>query len=238
MRYKIVGDNLQMVIIELEPGEVVYAEAGALNHMSSNVEMETKVKGGILKGFKRLFSGESLFMTEFKAVGDKGVIAFTGNVPGKIIPLEIDTGKEYIVQKDAFLAAQNSVDLDVVLVKKLGAGLFAGEGFILEKLSGRGIAFIHACGDIIEYSLEPGQVLKVDTGHIVGFESTVDYDITPVKGIKSMLFGGEGIFLAKLTGPGKVYLQSMTLRNLAAALNPYLTKGTSGGGGIQFRFGI
>ena len=146
MRYKIVGDNLQMVIIELEPGEVVYAEAGALNHMSSNVEMETKVKGGI--------------------------------------------------------------------------------------------ASIHACGDIIEYSLEPGQALKVDTGHIIGFESTVDYDITPVKGIKSMLFGGEGIFLAKLTGPGKVYLQSMTLRNLAAVLNPYLTKGTSGGGGIQFRFGI
>jgi len=238
MRYKIVGDNLQMVIIELEPGEVVYAEAGALNHMSSNVEMETKVKGGILKGFKRLFSGESLFITEFRAVGDKGVVAFTGNVPGKIIPLEIDARKEYIVQKDAFLAAQNSVDLDIVLVKKLGAGLFGGEGFILEKLSGRGITFIHACGDIVEYNLESDQVLKVDTGHIVGFESTVDYDITPVKGIKSMLFGGEGIFLAELTGPGKVYLQSMTLRNLAAALNPYLGKGTSGSGGIQFRFGI
>lgn len=238
MRYKIVGDNLQMAVIELEPGEKIYAEAGALNHMSSNIEMDTKVKGGVIKGFKRIFSGESFFLTEFKASHERGVVAFTGNVPGKIISVKVDEGKELIVQKDAFLAAEEGVDLDVVFTKRIGAGLFGGEGIILEKLSGSGLAFIHVCGDLVEYELEPKQVLKVDTGHVVGFDAAVDYDITLVKGIKSMLFGGEGIFLAKLTGPGKVMIQSMTIRNLAAALSPFLPKRTSGRGGIQINFGL
>ena len=238
MRHKIVGDNLQMVVIELEPGEKVFAEAGALNHMSANVEMETKIKGGFLKGLKRMFSGESLFLTEFKASRGNGVVAFTGSVPGKIVPVKIERGKEVLVQKDAFLVAEEGVDLDIAFVKRFGAGFFGGEGFILEKLSGEGLAFIHACGDLIEYDLQSNQILKVDTGHVVGFEATVDYDITLVKGVKSMLFGGEGLFLAKLTGPGKVMLQSMTLRNLAAALSPFLPKGSSGSGGIQFKLGF
>ncbi|RLG58847.1 TIGR00266 family protein [Candidatus Geothermarchaeota archaeon] len=238
MRYKIVGDNLQMVIMELDPGEKIYAEAGALNHMSANVRMDTKIKGGFLKGIKRILTGESLFLTEFSAQDEKGVVAFAGNVPGKIIPVKVEGERELIVQKDAFLAAEEGVDLDIVFVKRIGAGLFGGEGFILEKLSGEGLVFLHACGDLVEYELEPKQVLKVDTGHIVGFDATVDYDIALVKGIKSMLFGGEGIFLAKLTGPGKVMIQSMTARNLAAALSPFLTGKSSGRGGIQLNFGI
>lgn len=236
LKYKIVGDNLQMVVIELQPGEKVIAEAGALNHMSGNVEMETKARGGFFKGFKRLLAGESLFLTEFYARGGPGIVAFTGNVPGKIVPIEIRPGYEFLAQKDAFLVAQEGVDLDVAFTKRFGAGLFGGEGFILERFYGSGLLFVHACGDMIEYDLKPGQLLKVDTGQIVGFESTVDYDITLVKGIKSMLFGGEGLFLAMLKGPGKVILQSMNISNLAAALTPYLPRGTSGeGGGLQIK---
>ncbi len=237
MRYKIIGDNLQVVIIELNEGETVYAEAGALNHMSQNIEMDTKVVGGIKSGFKRIFMKESFFMTEFKTIGGKGIVAFNGNVPGKIIPVQITPGKEYIVQKDSFLAAEKTVNMDIAFVKKFGAALFGGEGFILEKLSGSGLVFLHVCGDIIEYNLKPGEILKVDTGQIVGFESNVEYDITMVKGVKSMLFGGEGLFFAYLKGPGKTILQSMNIANLAAALRPYLPKQTSGKGfKIGFNF--
>ncbi len=222
MNYRIVGDNLQMVIIELETGEKVFAEAGALNHMSSNVKMETKIRGGFLKGIKRKFTGESLFLTEFTSSG-KGFVAFNGNVPGKIYALNLNGGG-WIVQKDAFLVAEDSVDLDVTFVKRFSAGLFGGEGFILEKLSGYGNAFIHAAGDFVTYDLDPGETIRVDTGSLVGFESTVDYNVTTVGGVKSMLFGGEGIFLATLTGPGKVIIQSLSLRNLAAALSPFFIK--------------
>ena len=228
MDYRIVGDNLQIVVIELESGEKVFAEAGALNHMSENIKMETKMRGGLLKGIKRKFTGESLFLTEFTAYG-KGFVAFNGNVPGKIKPLEID-GNEWIVQKDAFLVAEDGVDLDVTFIRRFSAGLFGGEGFILEKLSGRGIAFVHAAGDFIEYELGAGETIKVDTGSVVGFESSVMYSVTTVGGIKSMLFGGEGIFLTTLTGPGKVILQSLSLRNLAAALSPFFpTRSRSSG---------
>lgn len=228
MRYRIIGDNLQLVVIELDPGERVYAEAGALNHMSANVRMETKVREGALKGLKRILMRETFFMTEFEPAGGHGIIAFGGNVPGKIMPIEIAPERSFIVQKDAFLVAQESVDLDIAFTKRLGPAIFGGEGFILERLSGQGIAFIHACGDFIEYDLRTDQVMKVDTGQIVGFDATVDYDITLVGGIKSMLFGGEGIFLATLRGPGRVILQSMSLANLAAALRPYFPSQTSG----------
>ncbi len=236
MKYKILGDNLQVVIIELNPGERVYAEAGAMNHMSGNMIMEAKAKGGIMAGLKRKFlMGESFFMTDFTPQGGTGFVSFRGNVPGKIMALDIQPGKEFLVQKDGFLAAQEGVTMDMAFQQRLGSGFFGGEGFILEKLSGQGMAFIHAAGDFVEYNLQPGQVLKVSTGCVVGFDSTVSYEISRVGNIKTMLFGGEGIFVTVLRGPGKVVLQSMTIANLAMALRPYLPQNTSGNGNSLLR---
>ncbi len=221
MRYKIIGDNLQMVVIELNPGEKVIAEAGALNHMSGNVKLEAKARGGITKGFLRKIAGESFFMTEFTSVGGPGVISFSGVVPGKIAALELDGSKEYYVQRGAFLAATEGIDIAPGIAKKLGAALFGGEGIILERISGVGTVFIHAAGDFLEYNLKPGQVLKVDTGQLVGFESTVSYDIERIGGIRSILFAGEGLFLATMKGPGKVIVQSMNVSALANTLSRY-----------------
>ena len=228
MRYKITGDNLQVVTVELNEGEKVYAEAGAMVYMSGNIKMEARARGGLLKGLKRMMMGESFFLTEFSPVGGSGLVAFAGNVPGTIKELKISPGREYIVQKDAFLCAEDSVELDIAFQKKLGAAFFGGEGFILERLHGDGVAFIHACGDFIEFDLREGQILEVDTGSVVGWESGVDFDIERVGGIKTALFGGEGLFLTTLKGPGKVILQSMNLPHLAAALRPYLPRETSG----------
>ena len=230
MEYEITGDNLQLVTLHVQGGETVYAEAGAMNHMSSNMDMQAKAKGGLMKGFKRMVSGESFFITEFTPQGD-GFVAFGGNVPGKIEAIPISSGNEFLAQRDAFLCAENGVDMDVEFTKKLGAGFFGGEGFILQKYSGQGTVFIHACGDFVIKDLQPGETLKVDTGSMVGFESSVQYDITRAGGIKTSLFGGEGIFLTTLTGPGKVIIQSLSISNLAAALAPHLPVGDSGSSG-------
>jgi len=235
MRYKISGDNLQLVTVELNPGESVYGEAGAMVYMSSNMNMEAKMRGGLLKAIGRKMAGETIFLTEFTPTGGSGIVAFGGNAPGTIKPIEIAPDKEFIAQKDAFLCAEDTVELSVALQRRLGSVFFGGEGFILERLSGHGTAFIHACGDFVEFELDAGQRLKVDTGCVVGWDDTVDYDIERVKGIKTMFFGGEGLFLTTLTGPGKVLIQSMTLHNLASALAPFLpgaAKGTSGSSGV------
>jgi uncharacterized protein (TIGR00266 family) len=235
MRYEIEGDNLQLVILHLTGGETVYAESGVMNHMSDNIDMHAKAKGGLMKGLKRMIGGESFFIAEFTAKSD-GFVAFGGNVPGKIEAIEIAPGKEFIAQRDAFLCAETGVDMDIAFTKKLGAGLFGGEGLILQKYSGQGTVFIHACGDFINKDLKPGEVLKVDTGSVVGFDSTVDYDISRAGDIKTSLFGGEGIFLTTLTGPGKVIIQSLSISSLAAALGPHLpigNTGSSGGGGLS-----
>jgi len=235
MRYKISGDNLQLVTVELNPGESVYGEAGAMVYMSSNMNMEAKMRGGLLKAIGRKMAGETIFLTEFTPTGGSGIVAFGGNAPGTIKPIEIAPDKEFIAQKDAFLCAEDTVELSVAFQRRLGSLFFGGEGFILERLSGHGTAFIHACGDFVEFELDAGQRLKVDTGCVVGWDDTVDYDIERVKGIKTMFFGGEGLFLTTLTGPGKVLIQSMTLHNLASALAPFLpgaAKGTSGSSGV------
>ena len=235
MKYKISGDNLQLVTVELEPGERVYGEAGAMVYMSSNMNMEAKMRGGLLKAIGRKMAGETIFLTEFTPTGGSGIVAFGGNAPGTIKPIEIAPDKEFIAQKDAFLCAEDTVELSVAFQRRLGSVFFGGEGFILERLSGHGTAFIHACGDFVEFELDAGQRLKVDTGCVVGWDDTVDYDIERVKGIKTMFFGGEGLFLTTLTGPGKVLIQSMTLHNLASALAPFLpgaAKGTSGSSGV------
>jgi len=229
MRYKIVGDNLQMVIIELEPGEKIYAEAGALNHMSGNIRLEARVRGGLMKGLMRKIAGESFFVTEFSAEGGPGVVAFSGVFPGKIAKLELDGTKEYYVQRGGFLAATDGVEVLPGIARRLGAALFGGEGLIMERVRGVGIVFIHAAGDFVEYDLKPGQTLKVDTGQLVAFESTVDYDIQRVGGIRSILFAGEGLFLARLTGPGKVILQSMNIHALASELAKYIPSSGSRG---------
>ena len=241
LEYKITGDNLQLVTIQLKPGEKVYAEAGSMVYMSGNISMEAKIRGGLLKGLGRKLAGETMFLTEFTSAGGTGMVSFGGNAPGTIKALELQPGKEYLVQKDAFLVAEDSIELSLAFQKRLGAIFFGGEGFILEKLSGNGTAFIHACGDFVEFDLEPDQILKVDTGSVVGWENTVTFDIERVKGIKTMFFGGEGIFLTTLKGPGHVILQSMNLGNLAAALQPFMpqsssTSGSTGGlAGTLFR---
>lgn len=234
MKYDITGDNLELVTVELGANEKIYAEAGAMVHMSANMNMQAKAKGGILKGIGRKFMGESFFLTEFTVTGGSGVVAFGGNAPGTIKPIQLSPGKEFLVQKDAFLCAEDTVDISMAFQKKLGAAFFGGEGFILEKLSGNGTAFVHACGDFVEMDLKPNQTIKVDTGSVVGWDSTVAYDIQRAGGIKTMFFGGEGLFLTALTGPGKVIIQSMTLHNLATALTPFLPRGggTSGSSGI------
>ena len=235
MEYEIIGDNLQMVVAKLASGETIYGEAGSMIYMSDNMQMNAQAKGGFLKGIKRKIAGESFFMTNFTPTGD-GFVAFAGNTPGRIKAIELKAN-EFLAQKDAFLCAQSGVDLDIAFTKKLGAGLFGGEGFILEKLSGNGTAFIHACGDFIEMNLSSGEVVKVDTGSVVGFDSTVDYDITMAGNVKSMLFGGEGIFLTTLKGPGHVILQSMTVVNLAAVLRPFMVSRTSGRSNSAFSIG-
>lgn len=233
MEYKISGDNLQLVTIQINPGEKLYAEAGSMIYMSGNISMESKMRGGFFKGLGRKMAGETMFLTEFTSAGGQGMVSFGGNAPGTIKALPLAQGKDFIVQKDAFLVAEESLDLSITFQKRLGSAFFGGEGFILEKLTGPGTVWIHACGDFVEFDLQPNQILKVDTGSVVGWDSTVSYDIERVKGIKTMFFGGEGIFLTTLRGPGKVLLQSLDLANLATALSPFMAHSRGGSSGPQ-----
>ncbi len=215
--YTIYGDDMQILEVELDPGEGIQAEAGAMMYMEDGIEMETSATGGLMGGLKRMVTGESFFITSFVHKGEgKKRAAFGAPYPGKIIPLDLGKlGGTFLCQKDAFLCAAGGIEIDVAFTKKFGAGLFGGEGFILQKLSGDGMTFIHAGGTIIERELPSGEGLRVDTGCIVGFAPTVTYDIQFVGGFKNALFGGEGLFLARLTGPGKVYLQGLPLSRLA-----------------------
>ncbi|MEJ5225877.1 MAG: TIGR00266 family protein [Anaerolineales bacterium] len=228
MEYKIIGSTLQAVIMELDPGETVYSESGGMAWMSANITMKTSTRGGGLGGMlKRAVSGESLFLVEYTSEGGKGFVAFASDFPGKIVPVSLAEGQEMICQKQAFLCAEKSVGLDIHFRRKLGAGLFGGEGFILQKLTGPGVAFVCLDGEIVEYTLAPGQTLKVDTGHIAMYEPTVSFDVEMMRGFSNILFGGEGLFLAVLRGPGRVWLQTMPTQNLAKAVAPYLLKSSS-----------
>ncbi|MEW5803640.1 MAG: TIGR00266 family protein [bacterium] len=215
--YTIYGDDMQIVEIELDPAEGVRAEAGAMMYMDEGIEMQTSTGGGVFKGLKRMITGESFFITTFLNSGrGKAHVAFGAPYPGKIIPLELDKlGGTFMCQKDAFLCSAQGIEIEVALTKKIGAGLFGGEGFILQRLEGDGMAFAHAGGTIIKRVLQDGEVLRVDTGCLVAFSPSVDYDIQFVGGFKNALFGGEGIFLARMTGPGLVYLQSLPFSRLA-----------------------
>ncbi len=225
MEFEIRGDNLQVLEATLDSGESMYTESGGMSWMSKNVDMKTDSHGGLMKGIGRMFSGESLFMTTYSAQSNGAEIAFSPEFPGKIIHRDLGSGEKIIAQRDAFMCASSSVDLSVHFRKKLGAGMFGGEGFIMQQLSGPGDVFFELSGEIVEKELDSGETIKIDPGHIGLYETSVDMDITRVKGVKNMFFGGEGLFLATLTGPGKIWLQSMPLMNLAQRLSPYLPSG-------------
>ncbi len=216
IEYKIYGDDMQFVDVALDPGEGVRAEVGAMMYMGEGIEMQTST-GGIFKGLKRMLTHESFFITSFLNNGTaKGHVAFGAPYPGKIVPINLpDFNGQFLCQKDAFLCAAAGIEIEVAFTKRLGAGLFGGEGFILQRLEGDGMAFIHAGGTVIKMNLNDGEKLRLDTGCLVGFALTVDYDIKFVGGFKNALFGGEGIFLATVTGPGVVYLQSLPFSRLA-----------------------
>ncbi|MBO9312325.1 MAG: TIGR00266 family protein [Chloroflexus sp.] len=236
LRYKIIGTTMQAVILEVPAGQTVFSERGGMSWMSANVQMQTNMEGGLGGAFKRMFSGESIFMVNFTPQGGPGIIGFSAEFPGKIVPLNLGPGQTMICQKDAFMCAERSVSLDIHFRRKLGAGLFGGEGFIMQKITGPGLAFVELDGEIVEYTLEANQMLKVDTGHVAMYEPTVNFDVEIVRGFKNILFGGEGLFLTTLRGPGRVWLQTMPAMNLAKKLAQYMpsTSSSSGGGGISF----
>ena len=220
-KYEIIGGSLPVVVIELAAGEAMLTETGSMSWMSPNMKMETTSSGGIKKAFGRAFSGESFFQNKFTAEGGDGMIAFASSFPGAIKPLEIKPGKSMIVQKKAYLASEEGVELSMHFQKKLGKALFGGEGFVMQKLSGDGMAFIEIDGHGVEYDLAAGQEIIVSTGYLAAMEETCTMDIVAVKGVKNILLGGEGIFNTVVKGPGKVILQSMPLNNVAQLLAPY-----------------
>lgn len=226
MEYKIHGTVMQSVDVTLTQGESVYTESGGMAWMAGNIDMTTSTKGGFMAGLGRKLAGESFFMTTYTCKSEQGLVVFTPEAPGKVLPFQLGPGQSLICQRDAFMCAESSVKLEMHFRKKLGAGLFGGEGFILQKISGPGLVFLEIPGEVREYTLQPNQVLQVDPGHIAVFEPTVSYDIAMVKGLKNVFFSGEGLFLATMRGPGRIWLQSMPLSNLAGKLARYLpTKG-------------
>jgi uncharacterized protein (TIGR00266 family) len=222
MEYTIHGTVMQSLDVHLKQGESLYTESGGMAWMRGNVTMETNTRGGVMSGIGRALAGESLFMTTYTCKSPDGLITFTPEVPGKVLDIQLGPGQSLICQKDSFMCAQDSVKLEMHFRKKLGAGLFGGEGFILQKITGPGIAFIEIPGEVRTYDLPPNGAIRVDPGHIAMFEPTVTYDISRVKGLKNIFFSGEGLFLASLKGPGKVWMQTLPLSNLAAKLSRYL----------------
>ena len=223
--YSIEGHNLQIARVQLKPGQEIFAEAGKMIYKTSNVEWATRMSGQswgdkILGAIKRKLMGESLFFTYFQATVAEGHVGFGGHYPGKIQVFDLQPGQTIMVQRDGFLFAQSSVTLDIAFVRRLGAGLLGGEGFILQKLTGPGLVFVHAGGDHVDFTLAPGETLQVQTGHLVAFEPSINYDVQLVGSIRTAIFGGEGLFLTTLTGPGRVILQSMTLERLRHELSP------------------
>lgn len=210
MDYRILGETLPVVEIRLMTGEAMYTQSGGMAWMSEGLTLDSNIKGGLMKGIGRMFTGESLFMATYTAVRPDCIIAFASTVPGRILPVDMSR-TSLICQKGAFLCAQPTVEVSTVFTKKISAGFFGGEGFILQQLKGSGMAFLEVDGDVVEKTLAPGEVMKVDTGNAFAFEPTVSYEIETIKGVKNMLFGGEGLFLTRLTGPGKIYMQTMNI---------------------------
>ncbi len=221
MQYKIIGEPLPVVICDVQPGETLITERGSMSWMSSNMKMETTSNGGIGKAFGRMFAGEALFQNRYTAQGQPGQIAFASSFPGSIRAFEITPNHPIIVQKSAFLASETGVTLSVFFQKKFGAGLFGGEGFIMQRLDGSGTAFVELDGAVCEYNLAAGESMIVDTGYLAAIDATCSLDIVTVPGVKNMILGGEGIFNTVVRGPGKVLLQTMPISSVAGALRPF-----------------
>jgi len=226
MDHRVIGTTMPVLEIMLQPGETIVAEPGELSWISGSVSLRTSTMGAGAKGLagvlKRAFAGGGLFMTEYSSSGGPGMVAFATKLPGQIMPVEIQPGKSYLVHRHGFVCATPGIEISVGFQRSLGAGIFGGDGFFLQKLSGQAQAFIELSGEVVTYDLAPGQVLLVHPGHVGMFEDTINFDITVVPGIANVLFGNQGLFLAKLSGPGRVWLQSLTLPNLAHALSPYM----------------
>lgn len=233
MEHKLIGDNMQALVLTMAKDEVVMSESGSMLYFRGGIEFDTKTSGGLFKSIKRsLFTGESLFMTYFRCTGDYGEVAMAAPVPGKIHKVDL-AGNEVLCNKDAFLCSYGEVNVDIAFTKKFKAGLFGGEGFILQKLSGNGTSFITSGGNFVEMELQQGEVLMVDTGCLVMMDSSVSYDVQMIGGVKKFLFGGEGLFLVKLTGPGKVVLQTLPFSRLAQEMgNHYVGQGGPAGGAL------
>ena len=226
MRYEILGETLPVVICQLEGGEKMITEGGGMSWMSPNMLMETTTNGGLGKAFGRMFSGEKMFQNVYTAQGGNGMIAFASSFPGSIKAYEIAPGQEMVFQKSAFLAGEAGVELSVFFNKKFSSGLFGGEGFIMQKISGHGTVFAEFDGHVVEYELQPGQQIVVDTGHLAAMTATCQMEIKSVPGVKNMLFCGEGLFNTVISGPGKVWLQTMPISNVAGILRPYMPSGS------------
>jgi len=226
MQYEIKCAPFPVVVCQLDQGEAMTTESGAMAWMTPGVEMKT-VGGSVGKAIGRLFSGESLFLNVYTALQPNREIAFSSSFPGKIFPIEINPGNSFIVQKSGFLAATSGVELSIAYKKKVSASFFGGEGFIMQKLTGQGTAFVEIDGDAVQYDLQPGQVMYLNTGSLAMMDSTVTMEIEMVKGAKNILFGGEGLFHTKVTGPGRIWIQTMPIMNLAQSLIPYLPSSSS-----------
>ena len=238
INYEIEGGNLPVVICYPEAGQALCTQSGAMSWMSPNMKMDTNTGGGLKKMFGRLFTGESLFMNEYTPMGGRGMIAFASSFPGSIIPFEVTQGNGIIVQKNSFLAMEKGLDLSVYFQKKIGKGFFGGEGFIMQKVSGNGIVFLEVDGYCKEYELGVGESIIVDTGYLAAMSESCTMDIQTVQGAKNIFLGGEGLFHTRVSGPGKVYIQSMPVINTAQALKPFLDiDSDSDGGGINIRLG-
>ena len=220
MNYEVFGGTLPAALVHMKAGETIWCENGGMSWMDDEIQMETK-GGGVGKMLGRAFSGENMFRNRYTAMKD-GEICFASSFPGDILGFELTPGNGIIAQKHSFLCCDEGIEMSVFFQKKLGAGLFGGEGFILQEIKGSGTAFLEIDGDAIEYDLAPGEVIKVDTGNVAAFESTVSYDIETISGLKNIFLGGEGLFLTKLTGPGKVYLQTMSVSELAGLISTFI----------------
>ncbi len=222
MKYDIFGGMLPAVEITLNKGESIYTQSGGMAWMTDGLTMSTNTRGGFLKGIARSFAGDTIFMATYTANNDNEKITFASASPGEIRPLTIDASHEYIAQKGAFLCAEDGVNLKAVLTKSFGAGLVGGEGFVLQELSGNGTAFLELDGSLKEINLAPGERINVDSGNVAFFEKSVGYSVETVKGLKNKLFGGEGLFLTVLTGPGKVWLQTVSISELASKIRRFI----------------
>lgn len=222
MEYRIEGQPMPVVICQLNAGETMITERGSMSWMSPNMKMETTTGGGLGRALGRMFAGEAMFQNRYTAQGGTGMIAFASSFPGDIRAFEIGPGRELVVQKSGFLASEEGVQLSVFFQKKLGAGFFGGEGFIMQKLSGNGIAFAEFDGHVVEYDLAQGQSIVVDTGYLAAMDATCSMEIQTIPGVKNMVFGGEGMFNTIVTGPGRIYLQTMPISGVAGAISPFL----------------